>query len=123
MDPRPGANDLEKRKVFFLFTRIRIPNRPIRNLVIMQTELFWLIIIIIIIIIIAAAWLLSLLDTMDASLSGHGQCGGVEGGEVINVFTGEQQKELRGREGAVGKTDDFLYAPVTNSFSCLFLFL
>jgi hypothetical protein len=45
-----------------------------------------------------------------------------EGGEVINVFTGEQQKELRGREGAVGKTDNFLYAPVTNSFSCLFLF-
>jgi len=42
----------------------------------METEIFWLIIIIIIIIIIiaAAAWLLSLLDTMDASLSGHGQC-------------------------------------------------
>jgi len=39
------------------------------------------------------------------------------------VFMGEQQKELRGREGAVGKTDDFLCAPVTNSFSCLFLFL
>jgi hypothetical protein len=42
----------EERKSLFLFSRIRIPNRPIRNLVIMQTELFWLIIIIIIIIII-----------------------------------------------------------------------
>ena len=77
MGLRPGAVDLEKREVSFLFTRIRPPNCPIRNLVIMETELFWLIIIIIIIIIIiaaAAAWLLSLLDTMDASLSGHGQC-------------------------------------------------
>jgi hypothetical protein len=97
----------------------------------MQTELFWLIIIIIIIIAgaaaaAAAAWLLSLLDTMDASLSGHGQCwggGGGRRGEVNNLLTGEQQKELRGREGAVGKKGDFLYAPVTNSFSCLFLFL
>jgi hypothetical protein len=56
---------------------------------------------------------------MDASLAGLRQRGG---GEVINVFTGEQQKETRGQEGTVGKTDDFLYGLVTNSFFlCLFL--
>ena len=44
-----------------------------------------------------------------------------EGGGVINVFTVEQQKERRGKEGTVGKTDYFLYSLLTNYFFCLFL--
>jgi hypothetical protein len=119
-------DDWETRKCFAPAT-ILVPDRAVHKLVTVQTELFRIIIIIIIIIIISATK-----KQQQQQYRGYYVCcvrwmllcqvmGNVKKGGVINVFTVEQQKERRGKEGTVGKTDDFLYSLLTNYFFCLFL--